>query len=448
MAIWNTRPFNELYAEPSKNGLMRPKSVRGVGYKMVNMGELFAYNRIRNPEMDLVLMSETEKEKYSIKVGDLLFARQSLIASGAGKCSVVLEAPELTTFESHIIRVRLDHTKAEPLFYYYYFSSPAGKNSTQSLVMQVAAAGIRASELALLYVPCPPLPTQRKIAAILSAYDDLIENNMRRIAILEEMAQSLYREWFVYFRFPGYEKNRMVESALGMIPERWEVVKVSTAVHIDPSTRVPKEGEKPFVPMSSLVNDSMLIDNIELRVGNSGSKFKNGDTLFARITPCIENGKTGYVQFLPSDEDVAFGSTEFIVLRSKTLCPQYVYLLARSNDFRDNAIKSMSGASGRQRVQIACFDKFLIAQPDTGTLHKFEEQVSPLFRSIYILARKNTNLRRTRDLLLPKLISGEVDVEGLDIDIGEVMSTKDAGTEPVMDEEVVLADEQKMTLWG
>jgi len=264
-------------------------------------------------------------------------------------------------------------------------------------------------------VSLPPLSTQRKIAAILSAYDDLIENNTRRIAILEEMAQSLYREWFVHFRFPGHEKKCMVESALGMIPEGWEVVKSSDAMEIDPPTKVLKDGEKPFVSMAGLSTASMLIDTVEMRAGNSGSKFKNGDTLFARITPCLENGKIGFVQFLPSDQAVAFGSTEFIVLRSNALCPEYVYLMARSNEFRDNATKSMSGATGRQRVQIACFDKFLIAHPDSKTLTAFSEQVEPFFRNIYVLAQKNVNLRRTRDLLLPKLISGEVDVEGLEV---------------------------------
>ncbi len=231
-----------------------------------------------------------------------------------------------------------------------------------------------------------------------------------------------------------------------MIPEGWEVVKVSAAVYIDPPTRLTKEGEKPFVPMGSLSIGSMLIDNVEYRTGNSGSKFKNGDTLFARITPCIENGKTGYVQFLPSDEVVAFGSTEFIVLRSRTLCPEYIYLMARSNEFRDNAIKSMSGATGRQRVQTACFDKFLIAQPDSAILAKFTEQVSPIFRSIHILSQKNTNLRHTRDLLLPKLISGEVDVEKLDIETDEGMSMAVESPKDVKDVDVVLAGEQG-TLW-
>ncbi len=109
---------------------------------MINMGELFAYDRIQNPDMELVLMNESEKEKFAIKIGDLLFARQSLIASGAGKCSIVLDASEVITFESHLIRVRLNLNKACPLFYFYYFLSPSGKGNVQSLVMQVAAAGI------------------------------------------------------------------------------------------------------------------------------------------------------------------------------------------------------------------------------------------------------------------------------------------------------------------
>jgi type I restriction enzyme S subunit len=191
--------------------------------------------------------------------------------------------------------------------------------------------------------------------------------------------------------------------------------KAPDVLWVNPKVTVPKDGDKPFIPMGSLSDNSMLIGELEARNGNSGSKFQNGDTLFARITPCLENGKTAFVQFLPSADAVAFGSTEFIVLRSRTVCPEYVYLLARSDAFRDNAIKSMSGASGRQRVQEKCFDKFLLAQPDLATLDRFSAVVSPMFKAIHVLAAENSNLRRTRDLLLPKLISGELNVDKLDI---------------------------------
>ena len=155
----------------------------------------------------------------------------------------------------------------------------------------------------------------------------------------------------------------------------------------------------------------MLIGEAEKRDGNNGSKFQNGDTLFARITPCLENGKTGFVQFLPDSESVAFGSTEFIVLRSRTLCPEYVYLMARSEAFRENAIKSMSGSTGRQRVQERCFEKFTIANPPSEIVLQFHNILQPLFKLIQVLNLQSVNLRKTCDLLLPKLISPEISVE-------------------------------------
>ena len=302
-------------------------------------------------------------------------------------------------------------------FLYYWLLSPLGKAELGKCTIGTSQSALTIVLLKDMEIQLPSLHAQRKIVGILSAYDDLIENNTRRIKILEEMAQAIYREWFVHFRFPGHKKAKLAPSPLGPIPHGWEFKRITDAVSVDPTTSVPREGEKPFVPMSSLSNDSMLVRDIESRTGNSGSKFKNGDTLFARITPCLENDKTAFVQFLPTGEDVAFGSTEFIVLRSKTLSPEFAYLLARMPEFRNNAIKSMSGATGRQRVQPACFEKFRFAHPDAHTLRAFGEQVAPIFQEVQLYALKNENLRRTRDLLLPKLISGELDVSDLDINV-------------------------------
>ncbi|MFT7632344.1 MAG: type I restriction enzyme S subunit, partial [Mariniblastus sp.] len=216
----------------------------------------------------------------------------------------------------------------------------------------------------------------------------------------------------VHFRFPGHEKIKLVPSALGDIPKDWEVERVPECVCIKPRVVIPRDGEKPFVPMGCLSIDSMLITDIESREGNSGAKFQNGDTLFARITPCLENGKTGFVQFLPDREAVAFGSTEFIVLRSRTLTPEFVYCLARSDEFRGVAIKSMSGATGRQRVREQCFDDFLIAQPTRVLLDQFSAIVAPSFRLVDKLNLQIQNLRQARDLLLPRLLSGQVNLAG------------------------------------
>lgn len=318
---------------------------------------------------------------------------------------------------TYVIR-SLDKSRLDNRYLFYALTPLLSR--LQALSTGAATKFLTLGILKGLPLPLPTLLVQRRIADILSAYDDLIENNTKRINLLEETVRSLYREWFVNFRFPGHEKVKMVSSALGRVPQGWEVVPVSAAVELNPKTAVPKEGDKPFVSMNALSNDSMLIDSVELRDGNSGSKFKNGDTLFARITPCLENGKTGYVQFLEGDEAVAFGSTEFVVMRERSFTREMNYLLAREPAFREHAIKSMSGASGRQRVQEKCFDTFLVAVGPVSIRTRFTETVRPMFRQVHVLALANQKLRETRDLLLPRLVSGEVavDAAGQDDDLG------------------------------
>jgi len=308
--------------------------------------------------------------------------------------------------------IRTNPKQVNTKFLFYYFFSPAWRE----VIKKNMLTGATVDRIPLVTFPefpvsVPPLSVQQRIAGILSAYDELIENSQRRIKILESMARTLYREWFVHFRFPGHENHPRVPSPLGEIPEGWEVKRVPDCIHINPRVAVPRDGKKAFVPMGCLSNDSMVISDIESREGKSGSKFQNGDTLFARITPCLENGKTGFVQFLPHADAVACGSTEFIVLRSRTLTPEFVYCLARSDEFRGVAIKSMSGATGRQRVQDQCFDDCQLAQPPRPLINQFSAIVAPSFRLVYKLHLQIQNLRRTRDLLLPRLLSGQVEFE-------------------------------------
>lgn len=321
-----------------------------------------------------------------------------------------------TTFQKSVAIVKPDKEKVIPEWLYY--SLRGNRDALIASAGGTAQKNLLLRDLRAFSITVPPLPTQKKIAAILSAYDDLIENNTRRIKILEEMAQALYREWFVEFRFPGHEDVEMVDDGCGrMVPEGWEVVPIPDAIEINPRIKIPKDGLKPFLPMGYLSETSMLIHGFEYREGNSGSKFQNGDTLFARITPCLENGKTAFVQFLQSDNEIGFGSTEFIVLRSKSVTPEFVYLLARTEEFRDHAIKSMSGATGRQRVRTESLEQYLIAHPDKKSLEFFTGIVRPMFEEINNLAKKNQNLTQTRDLLLPRLIEREVDVSEIDISI-------------------------------
>lgn len=169
--------LKDLLKEPTRNGLTKPKAIRGNGVKMISMGEIFSHGRIADIEMDRVPVSDKELSNCQIEKGDLLFARQPLVLDGAGKCSIVTKANEPTVFESHLIRARIDKKKANPYFLYYYFNSRLGKDNMRTIVEQVAAAGIRGSDLINLWVPSPSIEVQNRIADILITIDKKIELN-------------------------------------------------------------------------------------------------------------------------------------------------------------------------------------------------------------------------------------------------------------------------------
>jgi type I restriction enzyme S subunit len=304
-------------------------------------------------------------------------------------------------FPDSVIGFIADQSRCDVRFIKYKLD--AVKRTFQQVSQGAAQDNLSQEKLLSFPLLIPELTTQQRIADILSAYDDLIENNRRRMALLEESARLLYQEWFVRLRFPGHEHVRTTNG----VPEGWERKATPDVIDINPTTRLSDAPEHTWVEMGDLPTDSMVVQGYIQREGRSGSKFMNGDTLFARITPCLENGKTAFVDFLAEGE-VGRGSTEFIVLRSKSLSPEFVYCLARTYAFRENAIKSMVGSSGRQRVQESCFDKFLVLIPPTTLLDLFTDAAVPMFRQVKILHNQNQKLRVTRDLLLPRLMGGEV----------------------------------------
>lgn len=325
----------------------------------------------------------------------------------------ILRTSEKVALAQRVILLRGKPEVLDQRFMFYAMQDSFVQEQLRARSTGTTVLGIKQSELRKVELPIPDLLTQHRIASALSAYDDLIENNTRRIEILEEMARRLYEEWFVQFRFPGHEGVAFKGSELGLIPKGWELVALEKAVEINPKTKVERDGEKVFVPMGALSETGMVISGWEIKSGNSGAKFQNGDTLVARISPCLENGKTGFVDFLPASQPTACGSTEFIVLRSRSLCPEMVYCLSRSDRFREVAMKSMSGATGRQRVRVESLMGYLIAQPESELVAKYHAFAQPCFKEIRMLANKNGNLRQQRDLLLPKLISGEIDVSDI-----------------------------------
>lgn len=376
----------------------------GDAYPFITPSEMEFGRRIAKPVRFLSEAGARAQASLMLPPGSVAFV---CIAS-IGKACVVKEA-SFTNQQVNSIVVDTEHYDPDYVYYLLVFS----RRRIQSYAGGAATPIINKSDFGGIEVSVPPLPVQRIIASALSSYDDLIENNMRRIEILEEMARRLYEEWFVQFRFPGHEGVEFKESELGLIPEGWKVVALETAVEINPKTKVERDGEKVFVPMGALSETGMVISGWEIKSGNSGAKFQNGDTLVARISPCLENGKTGFVDFLPANQPTACGSTEFIVLRSRSLCPEMVYCLSRSDRFREVAMKSMSGATGRQRVRVESLLGYPIAQPENELVAKYHAFAQPCFKEIRVLANKNANLRQQRDLLLPKLISGEIDVSDI-----------------------------------
>ena len=343
--------------------------------------------------------------QHQLAVGDIVYGRRGDI----GRRALITAVEAGWLCGTGCLRISPGSGVVEPRFLFYSLGHPKTIDAIAKKAVGATMPNLNTTILREVELLVPPLPTQRRIASILGAYDDLIEVNRRRIALLEEMARRLFEEWFVHFRFPGHEDVPIPNVGHTRLPDGWRAGVAAELVDFDPSTSLPRTGVKPFIPMASLDTRTSLIERIEEREVGSGARFQNGDTLFARITPCLENGKTGLVRDLPGD-GVGFGSTEFIVMRGRVAGPAFTYLLARHDPFRAHAQRSMSGATGRQRVRTESVRMFKIAVPPHDLLARFETVTWPMLEMVGRLGAANRKLAASRDLLLPRLISGELPI--------------------------------------
>lgn len=410
MSEWKTtriRDVAEVYDGPHAT----PKKVeKGPWYLSISS--------LRRGQLDLsksVHISELDFPKWTRRVapqvGDTLFSYETRLGQAA---YWALEAEAALGRRMGLLRPK--RGLIEPRYLCYAYLGP----QFQEVIRQHTLSGATVDRIPVGEMPnwpilLPSLETQRAVLSVLNSIDGLIENNRRRIEVLEEMARAIYREWFVKFRFPGHQDIRLVNSELGLTPEGWDLVAASDVLLINPRIKLDKGVSHPFINMGDLSEKGMSCRPSEYRSGGSGSKFVVGDTLFSRITPCLQNGKTGLVQTL-GDSEVGRGSTEFIVLRGRLVGSAYTYCLARNEHFRAHAEASMSGASGRQRVRNECFDSYLIAVPPRELAQQFEQASQPMFAQIRILTDETSTLVGLRDRLLPKLVTGQIDVSGLDLE--------------------------------
>lgn len=279
-----------------------------------------------------------------------------------------------------------------------------------------------------LQVNLPPIDEQRAIAGVLGALDDKIDQNRKTARALERLAQAIFLAWFVDFEpvkakaggvtsFPSMPKEvfdalptRFVDSEIGPVPEGWEVKPLTNLFEVNPPRSLRKGALAPHLDMKNMPTDGHAPDELSTRPFTSGAKFANGDTLVARITPCLENGKTAFVDFL-KDEEIAWGSTEYIVLKPHSpIPPIFAYFLARTDEFRSFAIQAMTGTSGRQRVPFSALDHFSIAAPQAIILAAFGELIEPLIACSSNTTRESRSLAKLRDSLLPPLLSGALRV--------------------------------------
>ncbi|MCK4622702.1 MAG: restriction endonuclease subunit S [Desulfuromonadales bacterium] len=301
------------------------------------------------------------------------------------------------SFTNQQLNTIIPNEKVDPSFLYYSLST-----RQRELLSLGSATGVRTpilnkSSFSDLKIVLPPLETQRKIASILSAYDDLIENNTRRIKILEEMAQTIYREWFVNFRFPGHEKVKMVDSSLGKIPEGWEVGRLDDALVLQRGFDLPKKkrDETGDVPIFAATGHNGI---------HSEAKVKAPGVVTGR------SGSLGTVLYI--NEDFWPLNTTLWVKEFKKSTPAFAYYLLSGVELQ----KFNSGAAvpTLNRNDVHGLPTLL---PPSSVLEIFDKHILPMFRLKKALSNKNQNLRQARDLLLPKLISGTIDVSELEVEI-------------------------------
>ncbi len=329
----------------------------------------------------------------------------------------------------NLVLLRADGTEVCPPFLRWLVRGPEWWDQIGKF-LNVGAVfdSLRCADVPNFELCIPPLPEQRAIAHILGALDDKIELNRRMNETLEALARALFKSWFEDFdpvrakaegRDHGLPQpladlfpDSFEDSELGKIPKGWRAVPLPDVIDINPTRALRKGIEAPYLDMANMPTQGHSPVAVVDRAFGSGMRFTNGDTLVARITPCLENGKTAFVDFLEAGQ-VGWGSTEYIVLRPKPPLPnEFAYCLARAADFRDFAIQSMTGSSGRQRVPAESLSHFRVVAAPKPIAHLFGQLIKPLFARASAAAKEGRPLTALRDALLPKLISGELRVRG------------------------------------
>ena len=313
-----------------------------------------------------------------------------------------------------------DESKADARFVKYFIDTI--KTQMQSASLGTTQDNLSLDKLLTFDILTPPVSTQRRIAAVLSAYDDLVENNNRRVKILEEMAQAIYREWFIHFRFPGHEKVKMVDSSLGEIPEGWETAKFTDLAEIlsggTPKTEIPEywNGEIPFFTPRDVPGSFYVVETeksiTKLGLGKCNSQLYPKETVFITARGTVGNVVIPAV-------DMAMNQSCYALVGHQGVSQLYLFLTTQNSV---QYLKKNTGGATFDTIVIDTFRRFDVVKPPLQVIEEFSTRIRPVFQMMLNLLFRNINLRSTRDLLLPKLVSGKVNVSEPDIDEGNAVA--------------------------
>jgi len=360
-----------------------------------------------------------DKEAYEFLGKSRLFGGE-IILSNVGNVGSVFRCPKLDrpmTLGPNAIILK---TKEDDGFYYYYFKSPAGQHKIDSLISGSSQPKFNKTHFRALEIEVPDKTTQKHIAEILSAFDDKIELNNKISRTLEKMAQAVFKEWFVNFRFSGHEKIKMVDSELGQIPEGWEIKKIKDVAKIQKgisysSTEISDKSKGH--PMLNLANFLRGGGFNPTGVKYYSGKYKesdlvqSGDIIIAMTDLTSNREVIGHPARVPmySHWDKILISLDVCVVKTEEILRSFLYYLMLRKDFSFR-MASSAGGTNVAHLSKSAIEDFTFVLPSRDLLEKFHDFVSPVVIARNKTEVENKKLAELRDLLLPKLMSGEIRV--------------------------------------
>lgn len=352
----------------------------------------------------LTFVSETKAQEFvpqHVVQGDLVFTCWGTV----GQVGLI---PADGPYPAYIIsnkqlKLRVDRSLAEPLFCFYYFASPQYVEHIRNRGIGGAVPGINLGILKSLRIALPPLDVQRQILTILGAYDDLIENNRRRMALLEESARLLYREWFVRLRFPGYEHTPIVDR----VPQGWECKTLGDLCSEIRDMVLPEAlgPDTPYIGLEHIPRRSISLNEwgTAEQVTSSKSRFKAGEIIFGKIRPYFHKVGVAFVD--------GVASSDAIVIRPVDEKLQGLVLMTMSSDeFVAVTAQQMKEGSKMPRADWKQMQTYSVPVPPSGLLSNFDGVIQSIVAQLRAMTFANQKLRAARDLLLPQLMNGEIAV--------------------------------------